>query len=141
MRKNALLALLALFVPIALLAAGCGDDDDSGDDSTEQTDDANDSNDDASDDASDDSNDVEDIEEPENREEAIDLFSEQLAADGTLTEDQAECVAEYVIDEVGFDRMREAGFTEEEVPADLQTDLQQALLDSFEDCNVTLPTG
>jgi hypothetical protein len=143
MRKNALLALLALFVPIALLAAGCGDDDDSGDDDTEQTDGSNDES--SNDESDDESDDEMSADAPDNEDEAIEMLAAALAADGTLTEDQADCVAEFVIDEVGFDRMVEAGFNasnaDETPPAELQEDLTAALLDAFGECDVTPSAG
>jgi hypothetical protein len=76
------------------------------------------------------------------RDGAVDALAEGLAADSGLTDDQSRCLAEEIIDRVGFDRLVEAGLDSggdiEALDEDIQADLVSATFDAFEPCEIDI---
>lgn len=76
------------------------------------------------------------------RDGAIDALAEGLATDSGLTEEQSRCLAEEIIDGVGFDRLVEAGLDSggdiEALDEDIQADLVSATFDAFEPCEIDI---
>ena len=67
-------------------------------------------------------------------------IAESLAADGSLTEEQAQCLAEGVVDEIGEDRMGELFATGafDDLGAEAQDEVTGALLQAAAACDVPL---
>jgi hypothetical protein len=71
----------------------------------------------------------------------IEGLSRAMSADGTFTEEEAQCVAEGIVSEVGVDEMLEMGFdptNPDAVSPELQEALGAALLAAAEDCGAEL---
>jgi hypothetical protein len=67
-------------------------------------------------------------------------IAEELAADGSLTKEQAECLAQGVVDEIGVERMSElfAAGAFDDLGPDAQSEVTGALLQAAAACNVPL---
>lgn len=76
------------------------------------------------------------------RDGAIDALAEGLATDSGLTEEQSRCLAEEIIDTVGFERIVEAGLDSggdiEALDEEIQADLVAATFDAFEPCEIDI---
>jgi hypothetical protein len=60
----------------------------------------------------------------------------QFRANSELTGDQADCVADHVVDELGVDRLEGVDFTADEPPEEIADDLFAAAVDSLEPCDI-----
>lgn len=60
----------------------------------------------------------------------------QLRGNSDLTDEQADCVANHVVDEIGADRFEDVDFDAEEPPADLADDLFAAAAGGLEPCDI-----
>ena len=60
-------------------------------------------------------------------------MEEQLVDQG-FTQDEAECIAEVIVDELGTDEINDVDFSLEEPPAELQDEISAASLKALEDC-------
>jgi hypothetical protein len=65
-------------------------------------------------------------------------IAEQLAEDGTLDEETAECFADVIVDEIGADELDGVDFSAEEPPEGLQEEFASAALKAIEDCDLDL---
>ena len=65
-------------------------------------------------------------------------MAESLAADGSLTEEQATCVAEVIVDTIGQDRLIEltSGGDFDSAPPEVQAEITDALMGAASDCDV-----
>ncbi len=68
----------------------------------------------------------------------VDSIAEALAADGSLTEEQAQCLAQAVVDDMGLDRLAELGGGFENIPPEDQEEVTAALLAAAGACDVPL---
>ncbi len=69
----------------------------------------------------------------------VDAFAESLLGDGTLTEEQAQCLAEGTVGTIGRERLVELSLEDGEfsdAPPEVQAEVTQALLDAAVDCDV-----
>lgn len=53
-------------------------------------------------------------------------IASQLRADGGLTDEQAECMAGYLVEEIGADRLEDVDFTADEPPPELEDEFNEA---------------
>lgn len=60
----------------------------------------------------------------------------QIRSDSDLTNAQAECMADAIIDEIGTERLKDVDFSADDPPEDLADDFFKAALASLEKCNV-----
>lgn len=60
----------------------------------------------------------------------------EMKSSGDLSQKQAECIADAIIDEVGTDKLKDVDFTADEPPAEIADDVTNALLGSLKDCDV-----
>ncbi|HJR24862.1 MAG TPA: hypothetical protein VJ804_05270 [Acidimicrobiales bacterium] len=64
-------------------------------------------------------------------------FSEQLQSQSQVSEDQADCVGEYVVDEIGASRLESLRALEDRTaPPELQEDFDQAVQRALTECEV-----
>lgn len=63
-------------------------------------------------------------------------LASQLKGGSGLSQAQAECVADFVVDDLGADRFKGVDFTADEPPAGLADDLFASAFDSFKRCKV-----
>lgn len=63
-------------------------------------------------------------------------ISAQLA-EGGLAEDDADCVAGVIVDEIGVDQLEDVDFSAEEPPAELEDDISAATLTAIDECGLT----
>lgn len=70
--------------------------------------------------------------------EVKDDIAEQLAEDGALDQDEADCFAEVIVDEIGADKVNDVDFSAEEPPEGLQEELATAALKAIDDCDLDL---
>lgn len=71
----------------------------------------------------------------------IDGIAKELAADGTLTQEQARCVAEQMVDTIGLDRLVELGAGDtslDEADPEVQQEVAGAILAAADACGVPL---
>lgn len=69
----------------------------------------------------------------------VDSIAESLAADGSITEEQAQCVAQAMIDEIGVDRLIELGVDDgAQVDPTTQQEMMTSVLAAAESCGVDL---
>jgi len=61
-----------------------------------------------------------------------------LNEDGELTDAQAECLAEHMIDELGEDRLEGVDFSADEPPAELEDDFTAAAFSGLEGCEIDM---
>jgi len=66
-------------------------------------------------------------------EELQDEISEQLV-EGGLDEEQADCVAGVIVEEIGTEELQDVDFSAEEPPEDLQEDIAAATRTALETC-------
>jgi len=70
----------------------------------------------------------------------VSAIADELAADGSLTAEQSQCLAQGVVDEIGSDRLGElfaaGGF--EDLSADAQAEVTGALVQAAADCDVPM---
>jgi hypothetical protein len=64
----------------------------------------------------------------------VDGIAQSLAASGAITEDQAQCMAQSIVDEIGADAILEAS---SDPSADLEAQMNQAVLTAAEGCGVS----
>ena len=69
----------------------------------------------------------------------VQAIAESLAADGSLTDEQAQCLAQGVVDELGLERMSELFSTGDfgDLDADAQNEVAGALLQAASGCGVS----
>jgi len=60
----------------------------------------------------------------------------QIRADSDLTNAQAECMADAVIDEIGTERLKDVDFSADDPPEDLADDFFKAALASLDKCDI-----
>lgn len=65
----------------------------------------------------------------------VDAIADSIAADGTVTPEQAQCVAQAVVDEIGVDNLMQAGGSPS---PELQQQMTQAVTSAAEGCGVPL---
>lgn len=65
-------------------------------------------------------------------------IAEQLAEDGALDEETAECFADVIVDEIGADELDGVDFSAEEPPEGLQEEFASAALKAIDDCDLDL---
>lgn len=70
--------------------------------------------------------------------EVKDEIAEQLAEDGALDQDEADCFAGVIVDEIGADEVEDVDFSAEEPPEGLQEELAAAALKAIDDCDLDL---
>lgn len=75
--------------------------------------------------------------DPDEAEIKADLVSRAQEGDDGLTEPQAECYADLIIDEVGVDRLNDVDLGADEPPEDIQDDLANAAARAIDDCDLT----
>lgn len=71
----------------------------------------------------------------------VDSIAESLASDGSLDAEQAQCVAQAMVDEIGLDRLLELGLSGgdfENAGAEVQQEMASAVLGAAEACDVPL---
>jgi hypothetical protein len=70
----------------------------------------------------------------------VDAIAASLAEDGQLTSDEATCVAQHVVDEVGADKLVGIGGGESlaDAPEDVQKDFATAIVNAAASCNLDL---
>ena len=70
----------------------------------------------------------------------VDAIAASLAEDGTLTSEEATCVAQHVVDEVGADKLVGIGGGESlaDAPEDVQKDFATAIVNAAESCGLDL---
>jgi hypothetical protein len=68
----------------------------------------------------------------------VDSLAESFAADGALTEEQAQCVAQYVVDAIGTEGLISAGDLSS-APPEVQQEFTTALNEAAAECNVEIP--
>jgi len=61
-----------------------------------------------------------------------------LNEDGDLTDGQAECLADHMIDELGEERLEGVDFSADEPPAELEDDFTDAAFSGLEECDIDL---
>lgn len=65
-------------------------------------------------------------------------ISEQLAEDGTLDEETADCFADVIVDEIGADKLEDVDFSSEEPPEGLQEEFADAAVKAIDECDLDL---
>jgi hypothetical protein len=65
-------------------------------------------------------------------------IAEQLAEDGTLDEETAECFADVIVDEIGADELEDVDFSDAEPPAGLQEEFAGAAVKAIDECDLDL---
>ncbi len=73
----------------------------------------------------------------------VDSIAESLAADGRLTEEQSQCMAQEMVDAIGMDRMVELGLAGgefEDADPEIQQEMAGAVLGAAEACDVPIST-
>lgn len=66
-------------------------------------------------------------------------LSEQLReGDSSFTEEQADCFADVLVDEVGADELADIDFSDAEPPEDLQDAFASAAVKAVSDCDISL---
>lgn len=70
--------------------------------------------------------------------EVKDKIAEQLAEDGALDKDTAECFADVIVDEIGADKLDDVDFSAEEPPEGLQEEFASAAVKAIDDCDLDL---
>ena len=64
-------------------------------------------------------------------------FAEQLQDQTRVTDEQARCVGQYVVDEIGASRLQDVqDLQQSNAPADVQADVNQAVQRAFTECDV-----
>ena len=58
-----------------------------------------------------------------------------------MSDEDAKCVGEYVVDEIGASRLKDVNLSSSEAPPELEADFQDAVQDAFTECDVSLPSG
>jgi hypothetical protein len=75
------------------------------------------------------------------REDAVSQMADGFEEAGVGADDaERECLAEFIIDGVGFDRLEEYAESDlsfDELPEDLQADVEDATLSGVEECGIT----
>ena len=69
----------------------------------------------------------------------VDTFAQGLLEDGTLTEEQAQCLAQTTVDAIGRERLVTLSLEDGEfsdAPPEVQAEITQALLDAAVECDV-----
>ncbi|MET0728702.1 MAG: DUF2510 domain-containing protein [Acidimicrobiales bacterium] len=59
-----------------------------------------------------------------------------ISEEGGLSDADADCFADHLIDEIGVDRLKDVDFDADEPPADLEDDLTAASFSGLEACNI-----
>lgn len=67
-----------------------------------------------------------------------DEIAEQLAEDGTLDQETAECFADVIVDEIGADELDDVDFSAEEPPEGLQEEFASAAVKAIDECDLDL---
>jgi hypothetical protein len=65
-------------------------------------------------------------------------IAEQLADDGTLDEETAECFADVIVDEIGADKLDDVDFSSAEPPEGLQEEFAGAAIKAIDQCDLDL---
>jgi hypothetical protein len=69
-------------------------------------------------------------------------LADEIGADGTVSGDQAECIAGEIVDAVGVDRLTEAGLTPDAVeadpPAELEAEVAEATFAAIAECGIDI---
>ena len=65
-------------------------------------------------------------------------IAEQLQGQGSVSDEDAKCVGDYVVDEIGASRLKDVNLSSSEAPPELEADFQDAVQDAFTECNVSL---
>jgi hypothetical protein len=69
----------------------------------------------------------------------VDAIAQSMGADGSLTEEQAQCMAQHVVDEVGRERLLDA-FAQngdfEDTPPEVQNAVTKAVINAADSCGV-----
>ena len=65
-------------------------------------------------------------------------ISEQLAEDGTLDEETADCFADVIVEEIGADKLEDVDFSSEEPPEGLQDEFAAAAVEAIDACDLDL---
>lgn len=65
-------------------------------------------------------------------------IAEQLAEDGTLDQETAECFADVIVDEIGADELEDVDFSAEEPPEGLQEEFASAAMKAIDECDLDL---
>lgn len=65
-------------------------------------------------------------------------ISEQLAEDGTLDEETADCFADVIVDEIGAEKLEDVDFSSEEPPEELQAEFAAAAVKAIDECDLDL---
>ncbi len=60
----------------------------------------------------------------------------QIRANSELSEEQADCVADHIVDDMGADRFKDVDFTAEDPPEDIADDMFKSAFASLSDCKV-----
>lgn len=70
------------------------------------------------------------------RQEVYDAMMTEILAEGDLTESEADCMVEHLIDEIGLDRLEGVDFSADEPPADLADDFEDAFGSGIVACDI-----
>jgi hypothetical protein len=65
-------------------------------------------------------------------------IADQLAEDGTLDRETAECFAQVIVDEIGADKLKDVDFSSDEPPAELQEEFAGAAVKAIDACDLDL---
>jgi hypothetical protein len=65
-------------------------------------------------------------------------ISDQLAEDGTLDEETADCFADVIVDEIGADALKDVDFSSDEPPEGLQEEFAAAAIKAIDECDLDL---
>ena len=68
-------------------------------------------------------------------------LTSELRDEGDLTDVQADCVADHIIDEVGVDKLKDVDFSDDDPPAALADELGDAAFSSISECDIDLNQG
>lgn len=61
-------------------------------------------------------------------------IASEISADGSVTDEQARCMASHIVDEIGADRLQDVDFDAEEPPPEIADELIDASFGAFEEC-------
>jgi hypothetical protein len=65
-------------------------------------------------------------------------IADQLAEDGTLDRETADCFAQVIVDEIGADKLKDVDFSSDEPPEDLQEEFTGAAVKAIDACDLDL---
>jgi hypothetical protein len=75
--------------------------------------------------------------DPSEAEIKADLSGSFQQGDDPLSEEQADCYADVIIDEVGVDRLKDVDFAAETPPKEIKDDVAAATVRALDECDLT----